>query len=310
MKTRIIIAGIGGVGGYFGGHLAKEYHNSDEIEICFFARGENLAEIKKNGLKVIEGEKEFTAKPKVISNDPNEIGIADLIIICSKSHNIETIVQQLKPCISKETMILPLLNGVDSRDKIQKILPENIILDGCVYIISRLKEPGVVENLGNIQTLYFGVDHFTSKRLELFETIFKNANIQATLSQNISSVIWEKFIFISSTATATSYFDNSFGELISEGHLDTVTQLITEIKQIADAKNIVTSDDIAEKIIKNLKSLPFETTSSMHSDFRSRFAPNELDTLTTYVLNEGERLGIETPNYLKAYEKLKSNTNV
>ena len=49
-KARILIAGIGGVGGYFGGLLAKHFYKSKEVEILFYARGKHLQEIQKNGL--------------------------------------------------------------------------------------------------------------------------------------------------------------------------------------------------------------------------------------------------------------------
>jgi len=45
MKTKIVIVGLGGVGGYYGGLLAKQYENYPDIEIYFVARGANL---KKN----------------------------------------------------------------------------------------------------------------------------------------------------------------------------------------------------------------------------------------------------------------------
>jgi 2-dehydropantoate 2-reductase len=44
MKTRIL--GLGGVGGYFGGLLAKAYFESDAIEIVFIARGETKSNAK------------------------------------------------------------------------------------------------------------------------------------------------------------------------------------------------------------------------------------------------------------------------
>ena len=74
-KTKIIIAGIGGVGGYFGGLLAKQFSESNEIEIYFLARGENLKQIQKNGLKVIKGDTRFIVKPKLATDNANEIGI-------------------------------------------------------------------------------------------------------------------------------------------------------------------------------------------------------------------------------------------
>ena len=49
---RIGIIGIGGVGGYFGGKLAREYENSSEHEIIFIARGEHLKAIQEKRLTI------------------------------------------------------------------------------------------------------------------------------------------------------------------------------------------------------------------------------------------------------------------
>lgn len=308
MKTKIIIAGIGGVGGYFGGLLAKHFYNNKKAEINFFARGQHLKEIQNNGLKVIKGESEFISKPTLASDNPSEIGIADFIIIATKSYDLETTIQQLRPCINQNTVILPLLNGVDSKELIKNIFPHNIILDGCVYIVSRLTQVGVIENSGNIQTLYFGLDNLVNDRLRLLEHLFKEANIEATLCNNISTIIWEKFIFISPLATATSYFDKCIGELIADNEkLSMTIALIEEVKQIAKAKQIVISEDITEKTLNKLKALPFETTSSMHSDFKNNKPNNEVQALTGYVVSEGEKYNIKTPTYIAAYKELKKS---
>lgn len=309
MKTKIIVAGIGGVGGYFGGLLAKHYTNNKLIEINFLARGQHLKEIQKNGLKIIKGNQEFIAKPNRATDNPSEIGIVDLIIICTKSYDIEALVEQLRPCINQNTIVLPLLNGVDSNEKIKKIYPENLVLDGCVYLVSRLKQDGVIENSGNIQTLFFGADNFVNEKLILFESIFKQAGIDATLSLNISTIIWEKFIFLSPTATATSYFDKCIGEILSNVEsLETIRLLIDEVKKIAKARCILISEDILEKTLNKLKSLPFETTSSMHSDFKNRKSKTELKTLTGYVKTEGEKHNVSTPTFTKLVAELEKKS--
>lgn len=155
-KTKIIVAGIGGVGGYFGGHLAKQFSDSEDVEIYFLARGEHLKQIQANGLKVLNGNAQFIAKPKLATDSATEIGIADYIILCTKSYDLENIIEQLNPCIDRNTSLLPLLNGVDSAEKIKTILPSATVFNGCVYIVSHLKEAGVVENKGNIQKLFLG----------------------------------------------------------------------------------------------------------------------------------------------------------
>lgn len=309
VKNKIIIAGIGGVGGYFGGLLAKYFYDNDDVGIGFVARGEHLRAIRANGLKVIVGNNEFIARPKWITDDPNDIRKADLIIISTKSYDLEAVIGQLRPCIDSGTLILPLLNGVDSREKIQDMLPANTVLDGCVYIISRLKQSGVIENSGNIQDLYFGIDNFLDDRLSLFKDLFKEAGINAFLSETISTIIWEKFIFISPTATATSYFDKCIGEILANGEsLRALTALIEEVRQVAMAKGIRVPENIKEITLNKLKALPFETTSSMHSDFKGNKEKNELESLTAYVLTEGQRYGLEMPTYLKTYGQLKNRS--
>ena len=306
---KIIIAGIGGVGGYFGGLLAKYYYQNENVIIDFFARGQHLEEIQKNGLKVIKSKNEFIAIPNIATDNPKEMGIADLIIICTKSYDIETVIQQLRPCIDKETVILPLLNGLDSKEKIKRVFPNNIVLEGCVYIVSRLKQFGVVENSGNIQELYFGLDNFPDDKLQLFENVFRKANIEATNSNNISKIIWEKFIFLSPTATATSYYDKCIGEILEDKEsFETLIGLIDEVKLIAKAKQIIVSDDIANQTLRKLKTFSFETTSSMHSDFKNNKKNTELESLIGYVLDEGVKYNIDTPKYKKIYSALKKHS--
>lgn len=310
MKTNIIIAGIGGVGGYFGGLLAKHFYDSEQVEINFVARGAHLTAIRNDGLKVIKGESEFIARPTLVADNPSELGIADFIILATKSYDLEAMIEQLRPCINRDTIILPLLNGVDSKERIQKLLPGNTVLDGCVYIVARLKEAGVVENVGNIQTLYFGIDNVENDRLRLLERLLKEATIEASLSTSISTILWEKFIFISPTATATSYFDKCIGELMADNeNLETITTLIEEVKQIATAKQIIISEDITEKTLNKLKALPFKATSSMHSDFQNNKPVNELESLTGYVVNEGRKYNLETPIYVTTYEELKTKSS-
>ena len=311
MKTKIVIAGIGGVGGYFGGLLAKHFYEKEYVEINFVASGEHLKEIQKNGLKVIKGNTEFIAKPTLATDNPAEIGIANFIIITTKSYDLETIIQQLRPCINQDTIILPLLNGVDSKERINNILPDNIVLEGCVYIVSRLKQSGVIENSGNIQTLYFGLDKLIDNRLLLLESLFKEANIEAFLSDNISTIIWEKYIFISPTATATSYFDKCIGEVLADKEkLKTLGALIEEVKQLAKAKDIIVSDDITEKTLNKLKALPFEATSSMHRDFKNNNPRNELLSLTGYVVCEGRKYNLEIPTYITTYAVLEKKSGI
>ena len=310
-KTKLIIAGIGGVGGYFGGLLAKHYSNSESVEVNFVARGQHLAEIQEKGLTVIKGETPFVARPKMATDQPSEIGKADIILICTKSYDLENVLQQLEPCIHEGTILLPLLNGIEGKERIEQYFPNNLVLDGCVYIVSRLKQAGVIENSGNIQTLYFGNNQAKIDKLVELEQLFKAANIEANYVQNSAQIIWEKFIFLSPIASVTSYYDKSVGEIISNDEsFATAKSLIEEVVRLANAKNNSFSDDIVEKTIAKFQSLPYETTSSMHNDFKNGKSTTELSSLTAYVISECENYGLPSPTYSKLYAELALKSGV
>lgn len=307
-KTRIIIVGIGGVGGYFGGLLAKEYSHRREVEIIFIARGEHLKKIKSEGLKIINGETEFIPHPSLATDNFAEAGYADFIILCTKSYDLEETTKQLNPCLGTNTVIIPLLNGVDSVQRIKAILPDVTVSEGCAYIVSHIKEPGVIENLGNVQKIFFGLDNTSDERFLRLEQIMQKAGIEATFSQSISVIVWTKFIFISPIATATSYYDKTVGEVV-EKHENTLYQLIEEVTQIALAKDIPVDPEITSNTLSRLKNVPCKNTTSMQRDFSSNKAKSELESLTNYIIIAGRELNIDTPVYQHLYDELKMKNN-
>jgi 2-dehydropantoate 2-reductase len=194
---------------------------------------------------------------------------------------------------------------VESVERIKRILPETTVLEGCVYIVSSVKQAGVIENSGINQTLSFGLDNTSNDRLLFLEKLLQDAGIDTVLSDTISTIVWEKFIFIAAVATATSYFDCSVGTLLEENE-ETLVQLIEEVKWIASAKGISFNPDITANIVNYNKLLPYESTSSMHRDYQNLKPNTEVETLSGYVVRAAREFGIETPAFAQAYNQLKS----
>lgn len=304
MKTKIVIVGLGGVGGYYGGLLARKYAEDPDTEIYFVARGAHLKKVQESGLKVITEIGTFVAKPTLATDNVSEIGIADYVIMTTKSYDLEDTIHQIKPCIGEKTVILPLLNGIDNSIRIRALLPGIEVWNGCTYIVARLNEPGVVESSGNLHRFNFGYENKTSERLVTFEKVLKNADIDATFYENILSVIWKKFFFISASASLTSYFNVSFGALLTDEDRKTILiNLLEELLLVANAEGAEIDRSVITKVLNQLEKLPFETTSSMHSDFIAGKS-TEVDTLTGIVVKLGKKLGIATPVYEKVYKEL------
>jgi 2-dehydropantoate 2-reductase len=306
MKTRIGILGMGGVGGYFGGLLAKAYAKSDSVEIVFIARGETQRVIAQNGLTIILDESEMTVFPSVVSDDSKVIGKLDYLICATKTYDIEESLLSIKKNIAKNTIILPLYNGVDAPERISDLFPDNEVLQGCVYIVSMIESAGVIKKIGTYEKLFFGSRTAPITALNKLQAIFEKASIESYFVDDIEETVWEKFIFISALASATSYLNQNIGEILnSQSSRGVYVSLLNEITMIAAVKGLNLPADIIMQTILKLEKTPRDATSSMHRDLLAG-RKTELFSLTEFVVNEGVKYEIETPTYQMVLDKLSS----
>ncbi|WP_414618007.1 ketopantoate reductase family protein [Dyadobacter sp. 32] len=305
--TKILIAGIGGVGGYFGGLLARAFAQNADVQINFLARGAHLQEIQKNGLTVLDDGTEFIARPRHVTDNAGILEKMDYILLCTKSYDLLPLLEQLRVCIDDETVILPLLNGVDNQEHILRHFPSNILAEGCVHISSRYVSPGRVTKTGPTAKLFFGLAHSSHARLELLLDIMLLAGIDATCTPDISTITWEKFIFIASFATATSFFDSPVGSIMEDpARQEDLYRLFCEATALAEKKGFSMPEDLPDLLLKRLMNVPYTSTSSMHSDFLAQKGKTELDSLTGYLVREGVKYGLPTPVFASMYIALQS----
>ncbi|MHC5361487.1 ketopantoate reductase family protein [Myroides sp. LJL110] len=305
-KIKITIVGIGAVGGFYGALLAKEYFNTPDIEICFLARGENLKVIKDQGISILNGTQKFVVKPTTVTDNPKQIGVSDYVIIATKSYDLESAIKQIEPLVGNQTVILPLLNGVLAYPSLKNAFKQALVVNGCTYILSRLTQPGVVENPSGKQMIYFGLENKSDQRLVIFEQLLKKAGINAVLSNDIQTEVWKKYILVSSSAMATTYFNASFNQII-EKHGPEVEELLKEICSLAKALQINLPKGFIPTLMKSFKNNPPGSTTSMHSDFLAHKSVNELDIMGGYVVKQADALNLDLPLYRKIYTHLLGN---
>lgn len=306
---RIGFLGLGGVGGYFGAKVSRAVSSravGSHTEVVFLAREKTAAAIRANGIKLITPEEEFVAHPAVVATNAGEAGKIDYLIVCVKSYDLESSLQHFKECISPQTIILPLLNGIDAEEKIKTMFPSNEVWSGCVYIVSRITAPGVITETGNIHKFHFGGTD--SKKCDELFRILKSAHEDVFLHDNIRHVVWEKFIFISTIASLTSYLDVCIGKILeSETSRSLLEQLMDEMCAVACAENIALPADIASVTLEKMSRLPFETTSSMHRDFQAQRATEYL-SLTYHVVELAKKHNIDVPLYRRVFDGLELRT--
>lgn len=302
---RIVIMGLGGVGGYFGGMLARTYATNREVEVYFVARGKHGLEIARSGLEVETPKGSFRVRPEGVVEQPERLGVtADYILCCTKSYDLEAAVQKLRPIIGPETVIVPLLNGADIRDRIvEQLKDRGQVWYGLTYIVAMKTTPGTVRNVHGRGKLLFGSGQPRCERGDELEALLREAGIQAEWHDDIQLQVWKKFIIISVSAAATSYFDLPV-LLALERHAAKCRQLLQEATSVAQARGFDLTEEYCWQELLRTWGSDNKSTTSMHRDFRAG-RPTEVDSLCGYIVREAERLGIPVPAYEEIYRGLK-----
>jgi 2-dehydropantoate 2-reductase len=304
-KTRIAIAGIGGIGGYIGGKLAHHYSNIDNLEIVFIARGEMAEAINKNGLKLLSKDISYKCVPTLTSDDPLEIGTIDVFIISTKNFSVTDLLKKYASCLTQNTIVITIQNTVNGKETITPYLPNGaLLMEGSIYIASNIIKPGKIEHVSGPAKLFFGTEgQFNSKGEEIAK-IFNNADIDATYTTNIKSVLWKKFMFVSPVAIVTALFKITFSEILESTKSEYLfINLTSELMQLASAKNIAFDDNTVLNNINLLSNFKGNVKSSFQLDLEQN-KPTEINSLVNYVIEEAKLFQVPTPNFDSALSLL------
>src|SRR5689334_24398339 len=109
---RIIVIGAGGVGGCFGGELARAGH-----EVTMFARGAHLDALRRNGITVRAADGDFTV-PVSATDDIAALPAANVAVVAVKSYSLAEVTPVVRAAAEGGANVVPLLNGVTAADEL------------------------------------------------------------------------------------------------------------------------------------------------------------------------------------------------
>ena len=286
----IVVIGVGGVGGYFGGKLALAGYS-----VTFMARGKTLEAIKNNGLQVKSINGDFHIHPKV-SNNYECIRKGNLVLLCVKSWQIEDIAVQMKPFLSDHTVVLPLQNGADNAERLGRILNPQNLVGGLCRIVSKIESPGVINHFSYEPEIVFGeIDHSQSDRLKKMKLVFDKAVIKNRISQDIQRDIWIKFLFIASISAAGALTRSVLGLMREDPFIrNMLLETAAEIVTIGQRLGVHINENDRKKCFELIDRLDYGTTMSLQRDMMEG-RPSELEQFNGFIVTMGDKFDIETP---------------
>jgi 2-dehydropantoate 2-reductase len=297
IKT-IGIIGVGGVGGYFGGKLCRLQQNGSGVSISFVARGKHLRAIEESGLLLSsESDGELVCRPALATDDFRRLPPLDLGLICVKEFDLPAALAGLARLISDETILLPLLNGVDVYSRVRSVIRKGVVLPACVYVGTHIERPGKVHQQGGACRILFGPDpQRTDFAFQELIRLFDGAGIKSEWTLDIQVEIWRKFIFICAYGLVSAACGKTMGEILEDAGLKgDVRTIMIEASALAKASGVRLPDDIIEVSLLKAQDFPPATKTSFQRDFERQDKLDERDLFGGTMIRMADRLNVAVP---------------
>ena len=296
-----LIAGTGGVGGSIAAFLALAGK-----DVACIARGEHLAAIRTHGLRLhsdLKGEHTLHI-PACTAEEYT--GKADVIFVCVKGYSVDSITDLIRRAAKPDTVVIPILNVYGTGPRIQRLVPDLTVLDGCIYIVGFVSGKGEITQMGRIFRLVYGAHRGTQvsrERLEAVKHDLEESGIKADLSDDIDRDTFVKWSFISAMAVTGAYYDVPMGEVQKPGQVrDTFIGLSRESAELGRKLGIDIPDNLVEYNLMVMDKLDPHSTASMQKDL-ARGHESEVQGLLFDLIDAAEAHGVDIPTYRLVAQK-------
>lgn len=289
MKAAIV--GAGGVGGYFGGLLARAGH-----EVTYVARGPHLEAIVRNGGLRVESQNDgaFFAPGRGVA-DSADAGAQDLILFTVKMQHNAAAAASLPPLVGPGAVALTLQNGIDNGERMAAVIGPQPVMIGSAFMEGRIAEPGLVTQGGPGAAGFGEMTVGITERGQRLLGEFRNAGWRVELHENMPGMLWKKFAYIAGSAAVCAAANCVYEEMRSIPITRAlIQQAIEEALAVGRATGAPIMDDSLEWAMDSLDRFPPQGRASMAKDF-TEGRPVELDGLNGALIRLARQTGTPTP---------------
>ena len=288
---KIAVMGSGGVGGYYGGMLARAGH-----EVAFMARGAHLAALREKGLIVKSVHGDFTLPSVNATDRPAEVGPMELIIVCVKTLGTDAAAKAMRSMVEPKTSVLSFQNGIDAAERIGAVVGMEHMVGAATWLSSAIEAPGVIRQVSQFRRIVLGeLDGRVTARVEGLAEALQGTGATVEISDNIMKILWTKFVFISAISGVGSLTRLPMGDYrsVAETRALLIT-LMAEVKALSLASGVELDPDVIDGVLNLIDNAGPDIKPSMQRDVEAGRC-SELDSMVGIVSRRGRELDVPTP---------------
>ena len=284
---KISLIGLGAMGVFFAPRLAAAYPEGFRV----IADGERKRRLDKRGVTVNGVNYKFPIITPDEKGDP-----ADLILIGVKGYGLDQAIEDIRNQVGEETLIISLLNGVDSEEKLINSFGEKHVLYGYMRMSVVMKD-GKADFDPYWGKIHFGekLNKEYSERVLAVKEVFDKADIPYEIDEDMLKGIWFKFMCNIGENMTCALLGIPFGGFQVSDHANWVRiEAMKEVAAIAQKKGISIGKEEIEMQNKTILTIPYPNKPSTLQDLEA-FKHTEIDMFAGTVIQMGRELGIPTP---------------
>lgn len=284
---KISLIGLGAMGSFFAPRLEKAYGEGFRI----IADGERKKRLETEGVTINGVNYRFPVITPQTEGDK-----ADLILIGVKGYALEQAIQDIRNQVGEHTLILSLLNGVDSEEKLEAVYGEEHVLYAFMRMSIVMKD-GKADFDPYWGKIHFGekINQEYSERVLRVKEVFDCADIPYEIEKDMRKGIWFKYMCNIGENLTCALLGIPFGVYRNNEDANWLRRnAMREVAAIAQRKGI----DIGEKEIalqeETVKTIPYENKLSTLQDLEAG-KRTEIEMFAGTVIRMGRELGVPTP---------------
>ncbi|MBM7094869.1 ketopantoate reductase family protein [Bacillus sp. H-16] len=301
---KLLMVGAGAIGGYFGGRLVEKGE-----DVTFLVRERRRKQLEETGLHIRSIHGDFQTTPTLIQ--AGEIaGPFDAVLLSMKAYQLDQAIEDIRPYVGENTMIIPLLNGIAHMDRLIAAFGEENVLGGLCFVEATLNEQGhIIQSSGTHDFIFGERSGERSERVSRLEDTFSNTKSNFVLSETILADMWKKYLFISTLSGVTSLYRSPIGPIRDDEYgSKTVKKTLTEAAAIMKSLDAPLPDGVEEANWDKLHDIEHTMKSSLQRDMEKGLSV-EGDHFFGYLLEKADEQGIPAPTLETIYANLRVYEN-
>lgn len=288
---RIAIVGTGATGSVYAGLLGDAGH-----EVWAIDRWEaHVSAIRERGLRVSGASGDRVVRLGAAS-DPREVGSVDLVVIATKAGEVEAAARAALPLLGPDTVVLPIQNGLGSRERVAAIVGSERVIAAVVGGFgASIVSPGHVHHHGMELVRMGEPSGPVSSRVEAVADAWRAAGFTVRTYDDIDQLVWEKLICNVAFSATCAVSGLTIGEVMDDASAWSVSRACArEADAVARARGVALGFDDPVVWVRDFgRAIPGARPSMLLDVLAGR--PSEVDVINGAIPPLAASLGLDAP---------------